>query len=107
MTNSSPLPCYVVEWYSPRLADESLDQAAVKLDECAAVMRAEGQSVELLMTLAVPTDEVVFGVFGAESAEVVAQTCQRAGHPAERLTSAVDVSGPAVRGIGPGISHES
>ena len=40
--------------------------------------------------LAVPTDEVVFGVFAAGTADVVAQTCRQAGVPAQRLTAAID-----------------
>lgn len=59
------------------------------------------------MTLAVPTDEVVFGVFDAESAELVALTCQRAGHPAERLSAVVDIAGRALRAIAAQIPPES
>jgi hypothetical protein len=33
---------------------------------------------------------VLFGVFTADSADIVAETCQRAGLPAQRLTPAVD-----------------
>jgi hypothetical protein len=44
--------------------------------------------VELLMTLAVPTDEVVFGLFTAGSAQIVSQACLRAGVPAQRVTVA-------------------
>lgn len=44
--------------------------------------------MQLLMTLAVPADEVMFSVFAAESAQTVFQACQRAGFPAERLTAA-------------------
>jgi hypothetical protein len=40
--------------------------------------------------LSVPTDETLFGVFAADSAPIVAQACQRAGMPAQRLTGAVD-----------------
>jgi hypothetical protein len=42
------------------------------------------------MMLAVPADEVVFGVFDATSAQIVAGACLRADIPAERLTAAVD-----------------
>lgn len=84
--------CFLVEWYRPRLAD--LDDAADALSACAATMSAEGSPVQLLMTLAVPTDEVVFGIFGAKSADLVAQACRRAGHPAERLSAALDITSP-------------
>ena len=46
--------------------------------------------MQLLMTMAVPSDEVLFGVFGAGSAEAVSEVCRRAGIPAERLTKALD-----------------
>jgi hypothetical protein len=81
-------PCYLVEWYEPELIDECLELTAAKLDECAASMSADGSPVELLMTLAVPTDEVVFGLFMAGSAQIVSQACLRAGVPAQRVTVA-------------------
>ena len=87
---SPTLPCFLVEWYRPELTGGSLDRTAAKLADCAATMRDEGSSVELLMTLAVPTDEVLYGVFAAPSAKSVSETCRRAGIPAERLTKAVD-----------------
>jgi hypothetical protein len=91
MTIQRPrLPCYLVEWYRPELASGQLDQTVTNLEECAASMRDEGVDVELLMTLALPTEEVVFGVFAAGSAQIVCEACQRAGIPAERLTDVVD-----------------
>jgi hypothetical protein len=84
------LPCYLVEWYRPELTAAQLDRTAAKLADCAATMRDEGSSVLLLMTLAVPTDEVLYGVFAAGSAKSVSEACRRAGIPAERLTKAAD-----------------
>jgi len=82
------LSCYLVEWYRPELGAEPLEHTDAALDECAASMSAEGCPVQLLMTLAVPTDEVVFAVFTAGSAHLVSQVCQRAGVPAQRLSAA-------------------
>lgn len=84
------LPCFLVEWYRPQLNTEMLDHAADRLDECATAMCGEGSPVHLLMTLAVPTEEVLFGVFAANGAQSVSEVCRRAGIPAERLTEAVD-----------------
>jgi hypothetical protein len=81
---------YLVEWYRPDLTAGKLDHTAARLEECAATMRGEGSPVQLLMALAVPTDEVLFGIFAAHSAQVVSEACRRAGVPAERLTNAVD-----------------
>ena len=39
----------------------------------------------------VPTDEVLFAVFTADSANIVSQTCDRAGIPAQRVTTATEV----------------
>jgi len=83
-------PCYLVEWYRPELTTGQLDRTAAKLEDSASAMCDEGASVRLLMTLAVPTDEVLYGVFAARSAKTVSETCRRAGIPAERLTKAVD-----------------
>jgi hypothetical protein len=82
------LPCYLVEWYRPE-ATEDLEDTVTKLDECVASLSTAGSPVQLLIALAVPIDEVVFGVFAAGSADMVAQACQRAGIPAQRLTAAV------------------
>src|ERR1700752_2311150 len=84
------LPRFLVEWYRPQLTAGKPDDAAVRLDECAMVMCGEGSPVHLLITLAVPAEEVLFGVFAAGSAKFVSEACCRAGIPAERLTEAVD-----------------
>ncbi|HUL99258.1 MAG TPA: hypothetical protein VLU24_07560 [Mycobacterium sp.] len=44
----------------------------------------------MLITLAVPADEVFYGVFAANSADIVTKACDRAGLRAERLTNAID-----------------
>lgn len=88
------IPCYLVEWYRYELTDETLERTVAALDDCAASMSAEGSPVQLLTVLAVPTDDVIFGVFTAGSAAVVAKTCDRAGMPARRLTGATEVQVP-------------
>ena len=52
-------------------------------------MCAKGIQVRLLMTLAVPADEVLYATFNAHSADSVVQTCKQAGIPVERLSSDV------------------
>ena len=42
--------------------------------------------MQLIVTLSVPVDEVLYGVFVADSPDVVNETCQRAGIPPHRLT---------------------
>lgn len=81
--------CYLVEWYRPDVSAESFDQTAHLLAGCAALMSAEGTPVRLVMSLAVPTDEVAFGLFVADTAETVTTICQRAGRPAQRVVPAL------------------
>jgi len=89
MSSTVPhLSCFLVEWYHPELGAEPLERAAAALDECAAALTTEGCPVQLLMTVAAPTDDVAFGVFAAGSAHLVSQVCQRAGVPAQRLSAA-------------------
>lgn len=84
-----PVACYLAEWYRPEVTQRPLDDTVAKLDAVAATMRVEGSPVTLLVTLAVPTDEVIYGVFAACSPDTVVQTCWRAGIPLERLSSDV------------------
>jgi hypothetical protein len=86
------LPCFLVEWYRPELIERPYEHAVTTL--CAKSMSAEGFPVELVSLLAVPTDETLFGIFTADSASLVAQTCDRAGMPAQRLTAAADIPLP-------------
>ena len=85
-----PVPCYLVEWYHSAMG-EPLDDTAARLKDSAVLMSAHGSPVRLLNLLAVPTDEVFFAVFTADSASVVAQTCDRAGIPAQRVSTATEV----------------
>jgi hypothetical protein len=52
-------------------------------------MSAKGMQVRLIMTLAVPADEVLYGMFSAYSADIVVKTCEQAGIPVERLSADV------------------
>jgi hypothetical protein len=85
---ATPVACFLVEWYRPRLAEEPIEETAATLDACAAAMSTAGSTVRLLTILAVPADDVCFGVFTADSADLVDRTCRRAGLPAQRLTPA-------------------
>ena len=87
---ASRVPCYLAEWYQSEATEEALDRTAATLDESAASVSAEGSPVRLLTMVSVPTDEVLFGLFVATSEHIVAQACQRAGLPAQRLTAALN-----------------
>ncbi|AFM15255.1 hypothetical protein Mycch_0435 [Mycolicibacterium chubuense NBB4] len=85
-------PCYLVEWYQPPVTEAVLSQTAAKLADSAAAMSARGCPVRLLTMVSVPSDEVLFGLFAADSADHVAETCSRAGIPASRLAAAIATS---------------
>jgi hypothetical protein len=89
-TAAPRVSCYLVEWYHPEVTADTLGATAATLDESATSVSTEGSPVRLLILVSVPTDGVLFGVFTARSEQVVAQACQRAGIPAQRLTAAVN-----------------
>jgi hypothetical protein len=80
------LAYYLAEWYLPELTDKSVDDLVAKLDAAAMSVSSEGAAVRLIVTLAVPTDEVLYGVFGAHSPDIVSRTCLQAGVPHQRLS---------------------
>ncbi|MDX1884171.1 hypothetical protein [Mycolicibacterium sp. 120270] len=86
-----PVPCYLVEWYHSAATEEGLDDTAAKLRDSAVLMSEQGSTVRLLNLLAVPTDEVLFAVFTADSASAVAAACDQAGIPAQRVSTATEV----------------
>jgi hypothetical protein len=65
------------------------------LVECAGTTAAAGAPVHVLVTFAVPADEVAFAVFDADSPRAVAELCNRAGIPALRLTPALGAQFPS------------
>ena len=81
---------FLVEWYWPNLTRQSTDDLVADLARATADMSAEGSPVWVLMTLAVPTDEVLYGVFAADSPELVQAACARAGAVPERMSQDVD-----------------
>ena len=86
----SQLRCYLAECYRPQLTEELLDNTVARLDECVRAVSAKGLQVQLLTALAVPKDELIFGVFAAGSEQVVARVCRQAGIPAQRISLAID-----------------
>lgn len=87
-------PCYLVEWYQPAMCESALARTAARLQASAAIMAARGVPVALLTMVSVPSDEVLFGIFTADSAESVDETCDRAGLSASRLATATAMSAP-------------
>lgn len=86
---ASPLRCYLVEWYRADLVSDTVDHFSAVLDDCAASISTGDGRVQLMTVLGVPADEVLFGVFVATSADLVASACRHAGIPAQRLSAAI------------------
>ncbi|HEY7051994.1 MAG TPA: hypothetical protein VH496_07640 [Mycobacterium sp.] len=80
--------CFLAEWYGAELAGAPVEPTAATLRDAAAAVSSAGTPVHLLAILAIPTDAVLFAVFSAASAQIVTQTCDRAGMLAQRLTPA-------------------
>ena len=80
--------CYLAEWYRAELAEPAADAVVARLVPGSRLTAADGTSVSVLVSLAVPTDGVIFCVFCAESPEAVASACAHHGIPTERITEA-------------------
>jgi hypothetical protein len=89
MDAAPDMACYLVEWYLPELTDHAVDDIVARLDAAAITVTREGTEVRLRLVVAVPTDEVLFGVFAAASPDIVSKTCARAGAPYQRLSGEV------------------
>jgi hypothetical protein len=89
MDTDDDVAYYLAEWYLSELTERSVDDIVAKLDVAAITVTDEGTPVRLVVTLAVPTDEVLYGVFGAQSPDIVTATCTRAGVPHQRLSAHV------------------
>ncbi len=75
---------FLVEWYRSQLAAAPLRPTAARLSAF-----ADDDGVRLVLTLADPTDDVLYGVFAADNADAVLRTCLAAGWPVDRITSGV------------------
>ncbi|MCP9271993.1 hypothetical protein [Mycolicibacterium arenosum] len=83
---------FLAEWYWPTSTAPEFDAAVTHLIDLAEASEA---SVQLLVTVLVESDEVAFAVFGARSAASVAELCERAGMPAQRLTQVANTRFPS------------
>ena len=79
-----------MEWYRANLTRQLIDQMVADLGKATTILRGEGSQVLLIMTVAVPTDEVLHGVFEADSRELVWTACERAGSIPERMSVDID-----------------
>ncbi|EKF25370.1 hypothetical protein C731_0607 [Mycolicibacterium hassiacum DSM 44199] len=94
---ATALPCFLAEWYRPEFDMRFVDDAIARLEKGTSQMCADGTPVRLVMTLAMPIDEVLLGIFTGETDHAVRSACERAGMPVNRLTPVSDarIAGPA------------
>lgn len=79
--------CCLTEWYQPVLSD--VDGIVAALGAVCAQMRADGRAIDLLAVISAVADEVLYGVFAADSATAVTLACRLAGWPVDRVIEGV------------------
>lgn len=84
-----PQRYFLTEWYQPALRQRDIDDVVAALGGAAEQLDDPDHWMRLLLTVNAPTDEVLYSVFAADSAETVTQVCLRAGWPVDRLTGDV------------------
>jgi hypothetical protein len=87
--SDSTAMCYLVEWYQSGPAALPTADAVKHLERVARRRDISGQAVMLLMALAVPEDQTLFGVFRAAGVDDVIDFCRQAGWPADRISTGV------------------
>ena len=78
------MPHHLVEWFRTEADQARIAQITEALT--AGVYPAE---VTLVLIIAVPTDQVVYGLFAASSSEALLALCARAGIPPQRVSADV------------------
>jgi hypothetical protein len=86
--------CFLAEWYRPAVVNADIDEVATALGDTVARLHRQGHPIRLLATLAASTDQVLYSVFAADSAETVTRACQGAGWPADRITGDIQARIP-------------
>jgi hypothetical protein len=85
------VPSYVVEAYVSSLEPGKLADAAERAREAAAALSAGRRRIRFVRSTFLPTDEVGFLVFEADSADAVRELAARAEITYERIVEAVEV----------------
>lgn len=86
---TKPTQCYLAEWYRSGLEPMAVTKIIAALEAGVEAVGSDGAPVRLIVTMAVPADEVLYVLFDAESSELVNEVCGRAGLPPQRLTAEV------------------
>ncbi len=93
--DDAAMSCYLAEWYTPGWHDRPIADMARVLRLSLAGMTAEPHRPRLLYAVKVSQDHYAFGVFAADSADIVSRACVQAGLPADRVTAAARAPMPS------------
>lgn len=89
LTVDAQTSCCLAEWYLPDLTEELIDAYVSRIEAAAAAVRTSRNPVQLVVTVAVPADEVLYGVFDGCEPDLVLHTCEIAGLVPVRLSAKV------------------
>ena len=84
------MPSYLLETYVSRADSDELSDLAARASEAALRMEADGRRIRLVRSTFLPSDEVGFLIFEAESADAVGEVAGRAAITYERIVEADD-----------------
>lgn len=79
---------HLVEWYRPDFTVAGVDEMVASLEMATA--NSISGDVRLIVSMSVPSDEVLYAVFEASSTEAIVDVCHSAGLPPQRVTTHVD-----------------
>jgi hypothetical protein len=82
---------YLVELYLPRRAEAALAEAVTRAHVASDDLAGEGKQVRYLRTIFVPSDEICFQLYAAQSANVVSEANLRAQIAYERIVRVVSL----------------
>lgn len=84
-----PETFYLAEWYRTEMTSRVLGTFAALVESTAESMVADFPPIRLVVTLSVPADDALYGIFVAEMPEHILRTCSRMGVLPHRLTPQV------------------
>ena len=84
---------FLVECFVPGVDRRDVEAAATRARATTRDLRADGQVIEYLGAILLPSDEVVFHLFRSQSPELVRVASERAQVAFERVSDAVVVDG--------------
>ncbi|MCV7422195.1 hypothetical protein H7K45_16720 [Mycobacterium yunnanensis] len=80
---------FLAEWYRIELTEAAVERFTNMMALAAEEVSTDAARVRLVMTVSVPADDALYGVFEAKTPEEILRTCARAGALPQRLTPRV------------------